>query len=103
MPIIEKIIEKARIWEILVPINREFSKKHYKKWFKNIKTNQIELIHKPLVSDNLYKSKIDIDLPIRVLCTKNKIDELAAFSLDHFNRPNILYYNVGTEFTIVRK
>jgi hypothetical protein len=95
--------DQMRIWEILLPLGKKYSKKHYKRWYKFIVQNNSHIIFKPQINKNLYESGIDLAMPIKILSTKDSMDKIGQFSIKHFDRNSIIFYSITEQINIVNK
>lgn len=46
---------------------------------------------------------LDRNIPVRIMCSKDQIEDIARFALKHYQQEAIMYYQISSEVTIVNK
>lgn len=106
-----KAVETAprQLWEILVPTvrndGRPFRLRYHRVWDERVKAISGGLtIVSPVngvwvsPSDETFKERM---IPVRIMCTKDEIIDIAHMSKDYYEQLAIMVYLVSTEVFII--
>jgi hypothetical protein len=95
---------KTELWEILVPASgnndKEFTYEHHKAWDEFVKnlTGGVTIMKTAKgqwlsPSGKLYKDRM---IPCRIICTKEQINKIVDFTIEHYNQEAVLAYKIST-------
>jgi hypothetical protein len=103
-------MEKVYLWEILVPASSDedrFSYDHHKIWDDFVKelSGGLTILKSGkgewLDRDNkLYKDRV---IPVRIACTRQKINRIVKFTIDHYSQEAVMFYKISEEVYIIDK
>ena len=105
------IRESQEMWEILIPKGRDkdhdYTVAYHQVWDKKVRqlTGGLTVYHSGEGSwisptGKLYTERV---IPVRVACTgAATMDKIAEMALDHYSQEAVMYYRIGTAYTMYK-
>jgi len=98
------------VWEILVPVEMDGMgvPGHYHQiWDEKVRSISGGLTISKTAkgqwvspSNVLYLEKV---IPVKIACTREEIQEIASFTLEHYHQEQVMYYLVSNEVHFAKK
>lgn len=95
------------LWEILVPTvweGKELSY-HHRVWDEHVRSIAGGLTILKPTTKGYWTSGNEVHeesmIPVRIACTKEKIEDIAVFTKKHYNQLAIMYYKLSDEIYFV--
>ena len=96
---------KKYLWEILVPTAPDdFSLYHHKLWdtFVLTITDGLTICRtskgKWLCDNTMFEERM---IPVKIMCTKEEIKKIVAFTIKHYRQKAVMYYRISKEVRII--
>lgn len=95
------------LWEILVPGSwkkTRFTYEHHKKWDAYVKEKANGLTILKGVKGEWINEEgtlhVDRVIPVRIACSREVIDDIMAFTIEHYNQEAVLAYEISNTVLI---
>lgn len=97
----------VKLWEILVPGSwgrTRYSYEHHKEWDAYVrgKTNGLTILRgaKGEWLNDSGVLHVDKVIPVRIACTKEVIDDIMSFTIEHYDQEAVFAYEVSSTVLI---